>query len=533
MVSSFGLNIPYALRDPEDILAELKQRLTAITKGVWSDFLESDIGYMLLKAMVELLDHQAFYTDAQLAECFLSTCMLRESAIRKAKELNYTPARSEAATVEARLTFPSFGTQFTIAADSTWRVNGQTFVCSEAIEIPQGQTSLTISLQQGSRYSRTITGTGADWYKITVPLNISELEVRVNGTLWTEVSSFIAVPTKTAYRVYEDKSQQTIQFGSDLSTYKPKLNDVITVKGILTSGAKGNSDQSGLSASPTSIIRNSANIDVTNSFTGVTTTTATGGQDLESISAIKANAPGFYATQGRTVTEADFEAVIRAIPGVVDVRVTGGEKVGRYGEVIVTVYGADPYTVNQEFLDMIEEEVLALRMVTITPVIDRPDIVEVDLVVEVSAERTSYTNLSLVRNAVNTALVDLTSAFKIGASLWESDALAAVEAVGGIRSCSMTATVATFAASTAGVISIPLCQNYNLSSCILRNAAEAILFSGNGASKVVNGNFVTTQAGMADQICTLSYVAATDDVEAKYNQVVLLKSLTINVVYVS
>ena len=65
------LTIPFSQRDPQEVLAYAKSRLTEISLGAWTDFLDSDPGYALLKTVVGLLCQNQYYTDQQLAECFI------------------------------------------------------------------------------------------------------------------------------------------------------------------------------------------------------------------------------------------------------------------------------------------------------------------------------------------------------------------------------------------------------------------------------------------------------------------------------
>lgn len=547
-MTNFPLTLPYSQKDPEAILATIKSQITAKFPE-WTDFLESDIGYEILKSTVALYDFNSFFTDQNVAETFLSECQLRESGVRRAKELNYVPNLSAPATCTALLSFPAFNTEVDIAANSVWSIGALSFTALDPIVIPQGQRTLPISLTQGSPYSVTVTAPGTPWYKITIPTNACGIQVKVNNVLWTETDSFLVVSTPTSYKIYEDTNGQTICFGANISTQQPTNGASITVTAILTQGNAGNIADLNQAVVPVTVIRDGNNVQINNAISGITTSAALGGQDPESLLSIQENAPAFYGTGGRAVTAKDYLSLVKQMSGVVDVKVVGGEDIGFYHYVYITVFGSNPYSVSPTLMTNIANALEQLNIASIIPIVQAPLIVELAMTINLGLVQNSFQDATVARNAVNNAV---TSFFaprgiggqqSIGDNLYNSALSAAIQAIPGIAQVDINFTLDSFATSQAGVITIPIPRNADLTSCVLKNASNAVLFTGDGTSKITstinttNFNFVSN--GLSDQVCTLTYKvkplvnSQTYDVILNYNQINILSSLTVNAEFLS
>jgi len=524
-MTDFDMN--YAYKDMADVLADMKTRIASATGGKWNDFLDSDVGYTLLKSFAALNDMNLFYTDKQLAETFLSTCSLRESAVRIAKSLNYPIGRISAATVQARLTFPALNEQIEIDENSVWKINNIDFICQSQIIIPSGQTSIDISLIQGTEYARTIIADGTAWKEITIPQKCCQILVTVDDEEWSAIDSFIDVADEKSYKLAESANGYVITFGADLNTKKPIDGQVIRISAILTEGDKGNIGPIGYPVIPITQIKDSGNNELNNYFSGVTLTSALGGRDAESIQSIKTNAPLFYGTQGRVVTAKDYEAVVNNLAGVVESKVIGGEEVGRYGQVIIVVRGSDPYDVSTDFKNMVKEALEKVKVITIELDVQAPEVIDIDIVLNVGVIRDFTTDLSQARTGIVEALSNCFDALKIGDSLYESNVLSVLQNLDFVKYANYTTSCSTGAVSEAGQIAIPVIGNIDATNVVLRKANSDVLFSGDASSKIQQGYFKTVSTGLTDQLCTLHFNASSDDVLISYLQLVRLVSLDI------
>ena len=531
---SVNLTIPYSARDPIAALAALKSQLAVETGGDWTDFTLNDLGTALVDTQVQINDFNAFFVDQQTAETFLSTCSLRESAIRRAKELNYIPARATSATCTALISFPAFGAQTIVPAGTLWSINGITFVCADEILIAAGQTSAQISLSQGTIFSQTATIPGTSggpfipWYKITVPRNVAGLSVSVNNVVWTEIDSFMDVEVATSYKVYENITGQTILFGANIGTVALKPADSVVLSALLTQGAFGNIEPIGQGVLPISIIRDNNGNTVNQLINGTTLTSANGGLDVEGIESIKTNAPKFFSTQGRAVTTGDYAVFLGKIAGLTDFIVIPGQQVQRYGDVLIIAYGQDVYNVTSDFLSIIQSTLTKVNCLTATAVVQAPTVVQVAEYVTLGLTNASLGDLSTPTNAENTAITQFYTKIHIGNNMRGSARDAAAMAVSGVVYANCIESLSTFVTSSAGAITIPLILNPDLTNCTLVDADGNVLFSGDGTAKNINGNFQFLEAAtFPDQQCTLTYAANSQDILVSPYQVIVLQSLNI------
>lgn len=527
------LTLDYAKRDPQEMLASLKQQLTEFTGGVWTDFTENDLGYALIKAFIELSDFNNFYLDSNIAENFLSLCSLRESAVRAAKMLNYIPTKAAPSEVSVQLTHPGFNYQLIIPADSLWTINNKTFICPTPISIPQGQQTTLISLLQGTRYILNTTANGGSFFRLTIPTNSSEIEVRVNGELWSAIDSFIGVFDKKSYKIYEDVDGQVIMFEANINAFKPNSGDLIEIRAILTDGASGNLLSNELIVAPISTIQDPESNDITNAFNGATTTAAVGGTDVEATDSIRVNAPAFYSTQGRLVTASDYEAYLRKTVALKDVIVIGGQDINRYGEVHIVVFPESPafqppdYLVDQDYLDSIKEAVKDLNIITVTVFVKAPIPVEVSVIGTIGASTKVYNEFATPTNLAAEQATDFFDTLRIGQSVYMSEFTAPITSLNGIDFVDASFSIKSIAISQSGLITIPMIQNFDVSDVILTRENNIVVFEGDGTQYVKETNFVFTEDDLInnDEQCILSYKGVGNNLLLSPDQVAILEQL--------
>jgi hypothetical protein len=125
-----SLKANYTKKDFNQLVDYLKSVIPELTPN-WTDFLESDIGFALVKTFAYIGDMNNFYLDRQAAEAFLATCEYRDSAIVIAKALGYNPRgiTSARTTVEVSLQSP-YSESISIPAGTTVEIGGKVFTTS-------------------------------------------------------------------------------------------------------------------------------------------------------------------------------------------------------------------------------------------------------------------------------------------------------------------------------------------------------------------------------------------------------------------
>lgn len=540
-----SVDFSYIRRDKADVEADFKQQMPTISEGKYTATDEKDPGYALFKSLVWYNDKAAFLLDQTVGEAFLATAKTREGVVRGAKNLGYPIQQAQPATCQVQLTFPAFNDIVTIPAGSNWRINGISFSCPTAITIASGQTTKLITLQQGSYYRQSYTSQGQEFWRLSVSKNCANLVVTVDNVAWTLIDSFLDVEVPTSFKLYDEPNgTKTIEFGNDNTIYAPPSGAVVVVTGIITDGINGNVGQSGLTVRPLTAIIDSNSNTITNDFTGITLTSALDGQDEESTESIRSNAPRYYALgkPARASHEDDYETIVSRIPGITDTLVIGGEKVDRYGEVIITVYGPNPYVVTDDFLQSVYTKLKQLNVATITPVVRAPIIVELDLSMTLGLIDTSVPATTASKQAAEANLIALINGLGIGGKksggglfAGQMDAVickspTSVPAISNIPYARYDFVLRSFATSSAGKITIPVLHIADYTHAVLKDNSNNVLFSGDATPYIANDQFVFDKVGLADQKCTLTYKDINGEMKLNGSglggQVIRLTSLT-------
>ena len=117
--------------------------------------------------------------------------------------------------------------------------------------------------------------------------------------------------------------------------------------------------------------------------TSITTSSvATGGADIETIDKIKFNAPKFYGSQNRAVTQNDYKAIVRNLyPAVSDIIVFGGEdqEPPAYGKVFLSVKPTEAVALSSFTKNELKSELKKYTVASIRPEFVDPSILFLEL----------------------------------------------------------------------------------------------------------------------------------------------------------
>lgn len=422
-----ALKLDYTKKDYTSLLEHVKD---AVRKEFpqWNDFLDSDIGFAIIKTAVAVADVNHFYLDRQAAEAYLDTAHERANVISQAKSLGYTPRSISPARVigQFRIAEP-YNESIIIPRYTSLTIEGKPYITEEEGTLLAGSTTVEIQCVQGSYYRTTSRTTGEAFFKITLPLNVAEVSVQVEDELWVETPSFILRPTNpNAYRLYEDRTNKVVMFGSLMYTTPPAQSNVI-VDGIQTSGAEGNTRYANSPITITSPLYNSLNQNISNLFSASAIGSATGGSDVESIDSIKVVAPGVYSAQNRSVTANDYKYLALTVPGVAEASAWGGELINRYGEAYVCIIAENASTGMESLIELVKAKIEPLRVLSILPKVISAEEVFVDLAFNGSVKR-QYMEYGL-QSAITTRIQSYFNELKIGDMLQFSDLMAHMQSV--------------------------------------------------------------------------------------------------------
>jgi hypothetical protein len=297
----------------------------------------------LLEAAAEEISDAVTYDEHLTREAVWDTAQGYSSIMKQVAFYNYRPHSRIGATGKLRVsTSETFDGEYpyniTIPQWAAFSGGGLVFLSTKQMYLPVGTKYIDIDIVQGKLKTRTISVTealfpqpqGAAYAKLAVEdpnIESNNFEVRVNGSIWTEVdhirlakSNNDKVYTREILTAYRGVS---LGFGNDMFGKALQYGDVVTITYIETEGKNGNIFASGIVTAVDSEIFDEIGTKIELFCTNLSA--ISGGKDYEPIDDIRANAPQAYQTSDRAITSKDYEFLIK-VKNFVDRISVWGEK---------------------------------------------------------------------------------------------------------------------------------------------------------------------------------------------------------------
>lgn len=375
--------------DFNEIKTSLKNYLQSQT--VLKDYnFDGSVLSTILDVLAYNTHYQAFYSNMVANEMFLDSALLRPSVVSHAKHLGYVPSSTKAAkaVVNINLTTPASsdtyiarGTEFNGTNSSGSRYK---FVNLETVYADAGASSFGgVSLYEGTIrrityiYNRDtrigsyliIPNDKADISTLSVKVYKSTTDTSGISDLWEDGSTYLTLTSASKVYFLQEKEAgiYEVYFGDGILGQQPETGNVVSIEYLETNGSGGNgvNQFTKTDAAISSIELADSN---TESF---------GGSDLETVNSIKYNAPKFYQTGNRAVTENDYAALVyKKYPNISSVNVYGGETVTppQYGTVFIAVKpkSGGVLTISEK-VDLENDLRKNSSIITITPKVVDPD----------------------------------------------------------------------------------------------------------------------------------------------------------------
>jgi hypothetical protein len=317
------------------------------SEGYFADYnFEGSAINHLLDVFAQSIMYHAFYLNMATNELFLDSAQLNDSVYKIANMLNYLPSRKKAASITVAVTNSS-GASILIPKYSAFTMGTVVLTAMENFTVPVGTSNIT--LYEGTWTTKEFISDGTDFqryeltdknsidndffYVFVYPYDEGTSSYTVDTTIWTLINkNTFTVGGKNYYLEQLDKFW--VKFDNGTICQKPELTDKVIVSYLKTSGDTYNG--------------NTGTITLTSSFTGSTslafsagTNALINGVDEEAIESIRLNAPQFYVSNNRAVTESDYNAIIKKYSyysALDDAFVWGGqrERVNGSGQIIGT-----------------------------------------------------------------------------------------------------------------------------------------------------------------------------------------------------
>ena len=382
-----GLNTKGKMQITELDFDNIKSNLKTYMKGQ-STFTDYDFEGSGLSVLLDVLayntHYNAFMANMAANEMFLDTAVKRNSVTSHAKTLGYTPTSVKAPVAYVDVTVNDANTaSITMNAGHAFSttISGTTYqfvnTTARILQPTAGvYTYSNIPIYEGTWVTTKFTkdSTDAD-QRFIIPnanVDISTLSVTIQTsssdttlTTYTKANNLVEVKSTTsAFFIQETiDGEWEIYFGDGIVGKALTDGNIVILAYVVTNG----DDANGANAfTSTSTIGGFSNISV------ATQTAAADGGAAEGLDAIKYNAPFSYAAQNRTVTAADYKAIIPQLySNVKAIAVWGGEynSPAVYGKVYISILPNTGTVLTTSTKSSIVNLLTDYNVVSVTPVV--------------------------------------------------------------------------------------------------------------------------------------------------------------------
>lgn len=354
-----------------------------------------------LSVLIDLLAYNtlygSFYNHLAINEMFLDSASKYASAVSLAKSIGYTPRSTTSARAKLDITIsgvPENPTTLTLPKGTLFRAtindrdfNFVTLTDYTAVNNFDNFLFEGVEVVEGTRLTKKYTA--ANNLKYIIPnksVDMSTLSVTVqdhitssNFVKKTKVDDILNV--KSTDDVFFVKQREDmlyeIYFGNGVLGKALTIGNVVNLEYMVSNGSIANGARRFVYSS-------GFRSDIFYSIS--VAQVAIGGAEQETLEEIKFNAPRMYVSQNRSVTDEDFDALVRQeFPSVETLSVWGGQDniPPVYGKVYIA---AKPYD-REFFLEDEKEQIVSYlntkKVATITPVILDPEFLRIQLTANV------------------------------------------------------------------------------------------------------------------------------------------------------
>jgi hypothetical protein len=382
-----------------------------------SDFTDYDFEGSTLSVLIDLLAYNTYYTafntNMVVNELFLSSATLRDNVVALAKQLGYNPKSITAPVAyvnfdveftgtSPNVTFLKKGTGFTTIFDDN--LYQYVVVDNQEASVVNGSAQFrNIPIYEGSLITNSYTvntSLKSQRFIIDNPgADISTIRIKVfegqNSSSFEifEFSDNILNVNKNSsvYFIEEIEDEKyEIFFGDGVIGKKLENGQFIEISYLVTNGSATNGARTFTFAGVLEDVNGNSNYPVNIALLNGLNTPADGGEEIETISKIKFNAPKYYSTQDRAVTAQDYAAIIRKLyPAVADIISYGGEeaRVPEYGKVKIVIKPKNSVLLSSITKQEIVRKLKPYMVASVTPDIEDPSVVYVEITSTISYDR--------------------------------------------------------------------------------------------------------------------------------------------------
>ena len=386
--------------DFEDIKAALKDYMRAQT-----EFTDYDFEGSALSNLIDVLAYNTYYTafntNMVVNELFIDSATLRDNVVALAKQLGYTPKSITAPTAYISFTvtydnpttdtelFLKKGSGFTATYDGTVY---QYVVTEDAkAQVSNDQAVFTnVPIREGTLLTSNFTVNSQDSQRFIldnkdIDTNTIKVKVYPGGGSFNEpyllATNILGVDgnSKVFFLDEIEDERYELLFGDGVLGKKLDSGTLISIDYLTTSGPASNGVRTFVFSG---VLENINGVTPNKSITVQSTVAASGGEEIESLTKIKYNAPKTFGAQDRAVTADDYEAIVRNIyPATSDIIIFGGEDQvpPEYGKVFISLKPKDQSYLTSLTKQEIVKELKKYVVASVEPKLVDPSILYVEI----------------------------------------------------------------------------------------------------------------------------------------------------------
>ena len=375
-----------------------------------TDFTDYDFEGSALSQLLDVLAYNTYYTafntNMVVNELFLDSASLRDNVVALAKQLGYTPKSKTAPKAEISFninftgqSIPSSvtikkGTGFVTNYDNT--LYNYILTEDKKISVANGIGVVeNLIICEGSYVETNTIVTSAlknQRFKIENPsADLSTLKVRV----FQSNTSTVFEEYKRADSILDIGAEDKVYFISEIEDERYELffgdgilgkslsdGELVEISYVETNGPETNGAKT-FSFSARLEDENNAIVATPFSISNLSVTSAaSGGAEIESVAAIKYNAPKVYGAQNRAVTSNDYKAIVRDLyPAIGDIIVFGGEDQvpPAYGKVFIAIKPTEAASLSSLTKSELTDQLKKYTVASVKPEFIDPSILYIEI----------------------------------------------------------------------------------------------------------------------------------------------------------
>lgn len=273
-----------------------------------------------------------FYLNNTANEMFVSSATQQKNIYKNAKKLNYFPLRKSAGSI--KVTFSTYHIDMVIPVYSQFSLGNLNMVLFENVTLNAANSwTATANVYEGELLTETSVVNTTELYTMTVDTTYTSVDnthvyvyvdepdgfggFTLSTTPWTNSDEEIIETNTDSYFTTFTNSTFSIKFDNGRIFNIPAIDDQVRIIYLKTTGTESNGTTGTIETT------------ITNLSVNVGSNIVSNGLNEETDAEIQLRAPLYYSSQGRGVTEQDWNVILQRYPNsssLKDATIWGGDK---------------------------------------------------------------------------------------------------------------------------------------------------------------------------------------------------------------